>query len=162
MLAGAEKTGTDQQDDSTREEAPQNARLPVPPGPSPLWDPGIPHEWTDVRGGFVKPPNSHTEWRTRKRGAFEVRREEVGFSLEDQTNHCETWLHLNHVSTPLVERERQLSRNVGLREDHQCRTRVCRAGFSSQRSVNNMEMEEPLWVFTERPLASLVEMTLCT
>ena len=40
--------------DSTLEEPFKNAKLPVPPGPTPLWrSGGIPSEWTDLCG-FVK------------------------------------------------------------------------------------------------------------
>ena len=58
----------DQQFDSRREEAFENAKLPVPPGTTLLWRPGgVPSEWTDAFV-FVKLPRCHSEWLIRKQG----------------------------------------------------------------------------------------------
>ena len=57
------QSGNEQRYNSTVEEAFANMNLPNPPGPTPLWGPGgVPGEWADVRG-FIKPPESETEWR---------------------------------------------------------------------------------------------------
>ena len=37
---------------------------------------------------------------------MKIVRKEWGVSSKDQASHCETWIHLSHVSTPLLERER--------------------------------------------------------
>ena len=104
---GRRKSGSEEQDGSTLGEAFRNARLPVPCGPTPLWGSGgIPSEWTDVCG-LVMSQNSQAERLIREHGAFEIAREELGLSSKDQISHCETWIHLSHVNTPTVERERE-------------------------------------------------------
>ena len=73
------KSGPDEQFDNALE-ALRNARHPVPPSSSPLWDPGgIPSEWTDVCGS-LNPPKSQAECLLRKHFAFEIDREELGLS----------------------------------------------------------------------------------
>ena len=67
--------------DSTLEEAFKNARVSVCPGSAFVGHGGIPSDWTDV-GGFVS------------------------LSPEDQTSHCGMWIHVSHVSEPLVVRGR--------------------------------------------------------
>ena len=50
------KVGVEQKNGSTLEETFSDARLPMPPGPTPLWDPGgIPHERTDVSASLSLP-----------------------------------------------------------------------------------------------------------
>ena len=91
----------------TLEDALNNARLPVLPCSSLLWDlGGTPREWSDACGR-VKPPRSQPEWLMRKHDVFDIDRDGIGLSSEDQTNHCEMWIHLSHVGTPMVERDRE-------------------------------------------------------
>ena len=74
--------------------------------PPPQRSGGIPSEWTDVCG-FVKPPKSQSGWLIRKYGASEIIGRYLGLSSEDLTCHHEVWIHLSHVSAPLVERSRE-------------------------------------------------------
>ena len=104
---GVPERSPDLQFDSALEEPFKNAKLPVPPATTPLWrSGGIPSEWTDVCG-FVKPPKSQSGWLIRKYGASEIIGRYLGLSSEDLTCHHEVWIHLSHVSAPLVERSRE-------------------------------------------------------
>ena len=67
---------------------------------------GAPVIWTAVCR-FVKPPNSQTEWLIREHGASEIDRDVLGLLSKDPRSHCETWIHLSHVSTPIIQRERE-------------------------------------------------------
>ena len=86
------KSRPDLHPDNTLEEAFTNAKIPVSPASSPLRGPGgIPSKWTDVCG-FVKPPNSQSEW---LHGHMEHSHRSARLSLspKDHTSHHETWIY---------------------------------------------------------------------
>ena len=57
--------------------------LILPPGPTPLFGPGVvPGTWSDVCG-FIKPPDSNERWKVRQ--------------TDQQSCHHEVWLHLDFV-----------------------------------------------------------------
>ena len=86
------------------EEAFVNTNLPLPPGPTPLWEPGgIPGEWSDVCG-FFKPPGSQDDWQIRNHGAFTIPYSTLRLTDKDQSCHHEVRIHLLHVNAGLVDR----------------------------------------------------------
>ena len=104
--AWRKNSGVDQQRVSTIEEAFGNTNLPIPHGSSPLWGPGgVPGEWADVCG-FIKPPNTDSEWHIRGHGAFEINRDVLGIRPTDQSCHHEVWIHLSHVNARLIDQNR--------------------------------------------------------
>ena len=77
------------------EEAFADCALPMPPGPTPVWEPGsIPGTWVDVCG-FLKSPESDRQWKVRLHGAFSIHRGVLGLRPNDQSCHHEAWLHLD-------------------------------------------------------------------
>ena len=82
---------------STIDEVFSDCTLPTPAGPTPLWGPGsIPNNWADVCG-FLKQAGSQRFWKVNKHGAFSIPRKALGLTLNDQSCHHETWLHLHFV-----------------------------------------------------------------
>ena len=99
--------GSDRQLTSIIEEAFANTNLPVPPGTTPLWRPGgVPGEWADVCG-FLKPPESETEWQVRMHGVYTIPYSALGLREKDQSCHHEIWMHLSHVNARADERAPQ-------------------------------------------------------
>ena len=74
------------------------------PAPTPLWRlGGVPGEWADVCG-FLKPPESETEWQVRMHGAYTIPYSTLGLREKDQSCHHEIWMHLSHVNAWADER----------------------------------------------------------
>ena len=83
---------------STMDEVFSDCALLTPPGPQPLWGPGvIPNNWADVCGFLNHHPGSQRFWKVSKHGAFSIPRQALGFRSSDQSCHHETWLHLHFV-----------------------------------------------------------------
>ena len=98
------RSGNEQRHDSTIEEAFANTNLPIPHGPTALWEPGgVPGQWSDVCS-FILPPGSETEWHIRMHGAFEIPHETLGIIRTDQSSHHEVRIHLLRVNARLVDR----------------------------------------------------------
>ena len=92
---------------STLEEAFADTDFPMPPGPTPVWGPGvIPGEWADV-SGFIVHPNSHYLWKVRLNEAFTIPRDILGLSQTDQSCHHEVWLYLDLAGDRYVHGSRR-------------------------------------------------------
>ena len=65
----------------------------------------VPGNWADVCG-FIKPPNTDSEWQIRGHGAFEINRDVLGIRPTDQSCHHELWIHLSHINARLVDQYR--------------------------------------------------------
>ena len=79
-------------------EAFADSDLPMPPDPTPLWNPGaVPGDWADVCG-FLKLRDSSGRWKVRQHGAFSISHDTQGLRQKNQSCHHVLWLHLSFVN----------------------------------------------------------------